>query len=158
MHAWWAIVVHAFMHVLKGITTPKFTKVRIRNQNNKMMNTINHFFFYERSFMTTTSPALCCFSLGSIYAFPAAKVGILVWGLTQTGRKERTSIHLQRICLLKYIPIHPSIFSHSSTARLWGQQSEQRNPDSPLPGDFLQLIQWDLKALSGQPRGMTSPA
>ena len=37
-----------------------------------------------------------------------------------------------------------------------GQQLEQRNPDVPVPGHFLQLFRGDPEAFPGQPRDIVN--
>ena len=56
------------------------------------------------------------------------------------------SIHPQSI----HPSIHPSIICRFSGIGSWGQQLEQRNPDVPIPGHFLQLFRGDPDAFPGQ--------
>ena len=58
------------------------------------------------------------------------------------------------------LSIHPSIHPSSAASPgvgSRGQQLEQRNPDFPVPGHFLQLFRRDPEAFPGQPRDIVSP-
>ena len=46
---------------------------------------------------------------------------------------------------------------HPSSAASRGQQLEQRSPDVPVSGHFLQLFRGDPEAFPGQPRDIVSP-
>ena len=52
--------------------------------------------------------------------------------------------------------IHPS-YAASPGVGSQGQQLEQRNPDVPVPGHFLQLFRGDPEAFPGQLREIVSP-
>ncbi|XP_047226064.1 nectin-1 isoform X5 [Girardinichthys multiradiatus] len=45
-----------------------------------------------------------------------------------------------------------------SGTRSWGQQTQQRCPDVPLPRNLLQLLRGEPKAFPGQPRDIVPPA
>jgi len=56
--------------------------------------------------------------------------------------------------------IHPSIHPLSAAfpgVRFQGQQLEQRNPDIPVPGHFLQFFRGDPEVFPSQPRDIVSP-